>query len=209
MSAVEQRSPEWYAMRCGKLTGSRVDDILTKSRDKKGRGQTALGYQAQLISERLTGVVRDTYMSADMRWGIENEPAAREAYEFIHHPVMQIAFVDHPRIQMAGCSPDGLIREAKGQIQIKCLASHNHIAALLNGGAEDEHKNQVQWEIACCETEWSDFVAFDPRLPPHMQLYVKRVMRDDAHIKMLETEAQTFLDEVAETIIKLQQKYGA
>ena len=115
---TEQGSEEWKALRLGKATASRMADICATT--KTGWGASRANYAAQLIAERLTGAVADSYSNAAMEWGTACEPEARAVYSFSTDlPVTLIDFVPHPTIEMSGASPDGLVGD-DGLIEIKC-----------------------------------------------------------------------------------------
>lgn len=202
---LEQRSPEWFAIRCGKVTASRIADLMARTRN--GYSTSRANYRAQLVCERLTGAVEPSYCNAAMQWGIDTEPQARDAYQ-VHAlcTVEEIAFVNHPTIEMAGCSPDGLIGD-DGLCEIKCPITATHIDTLLSGGVADKYVKQIQFQLACTERQWCDFVSFDPRLPETMQLFVKRIERDDELIGEIETEIRSFLIEIEETVEQLRARY--
>ena len=105
---IEQGTPEWQQQRLGKVTASRVSDVI--ARTKTGWGASRVNYMAQLVAERLTGTAADSYSNAAMQWGTDNESYARSAYEFQYDvTVVASGFVDHPSIPMTGASPDGLV----------------------------------------------------------------------------------------------------
>lgn len=196
---MEQRSPEWYAARLGKLTASRIAEALATT--KTGWGASRANVRADLIVERLTGSPVDSYVNAAMQWGIDQEPAARAAYEFFRDcDVELVAFVDHPRIAMSGCSPDGYVGK-DGLVEFKCPLTAQHIDALLGEPIPDKYRKQMQWQMACTGRKWCDYASFDPRMPATMQLHVQRVQRDDKLIAKLEEDAELFLREV-ETICR-------
>ncbi len=201
-AAAEQGTAEWLAHRCGKVTGSRVADIMRKT--KTGISATRANYLAELVAERLTGVPAEHYKSAAIQWGTDCEPAARAAYEFeLSCEVEPIGFVRHPKIPDFGASPDGLVGRL-GQVEIKCPLTATHLAFLT--GAEkiaNDYIVQMQAGMACTGRAWCDFVSFDPRLPPDLQLVVQRVPRDDAFIAELEKSVLGFLDELAQMLAKL------
>jgi putative phage-type endonuclease len=115
-----------------------------------------------------------------MQWGTETEPQARNAYCFRHDTdVSECGFYDHPKIGMAGASPDGLIG-LDGLVEIKCPNSATHIQTLLGGSVPEKYRTQMLWQMACTDRAWCDFVSYDPRLPESMRLFVQRVERDDA-----------------------------
>jgi putative phage-type endonuclease len=202
---IEQGSPDWLALRCGKATASRIADIVRKT--KTGTSATRDRYMGQLIAERLTGAVADSYKSADMEWGTATEAEARIAYEFHHNvPVEPIDFVTHPTITMSGASPDGLIG-TDGLIEIKCPATHTHVATLLKRSIEPDYMIQMQWQMACTGRQWCDFASYDPRMPEHMRLWVHRVHRDAEHIAQLEDAVGAFLVELDDRVNELRAAY--
>lgn len=203
---MEQRTDEWFSARLGKVTASRVADVV--ARTKSGYGASRANYMAELICERLTGARGESYQNAAMVWGTEQEPVARAAYEAATGTlVVETGFVPHPTITMSGASPDGLVNDL-GQVEIKAPNSATHIDTLMTGVVPAKYITQMQWQMACTGRQWCDFVSFDPRLPENMQLFVKRVMRDDAQITMLESEVGLFLVELAEKVKALTDKYG-
>lgn len=203
---IEQGSPEWHAQRLGKVTASRVADLM--ARTKTGWGASRANYAAQLVCERLTGVAQDTYQNDAMRWGVENEPLARAAYEFrTDHTVQLVSFIDHPRIAMAGASPDGLIGDA-GLVEFKCPNTATHIDTLLNATVPSKYETQMQWQMACTGREWCDFVSFDPRLPEEMRMWRATVYRNQATISDLEREVEIFLAEIDDTLKRLRRDYA-
>lgn len=201
----EQGSIEWHAARCGKVTASCMADMTAKI--KTGYGASRANYMSRLLIERLTGVVAESYESPEMRWGKETEPTARAMYELMHSAsVATVGFVLHPEIEMAGASPDGLVGDV-GLIEIKCPTSANHVATLLAESVPEKYVKQMQFQMACCDRAWCDFVSFDPRMPGDMQLFVKRIARDEAMISELEGETRKFLAELAKMHADLVGKY--
>jgi putative phage-type endonuclease len=203
---VIQGSPEWFALRLGKVTASRVADVIAKTRT--GWGASRDNYAAELIAERLTGVVQETYQSPAMLWGTECEPQARAAYCFYRDVnVTEVGFVEHPTIEMVGASPDGLAGD-DGLVEIKCPNTATHIDTLLTHAVPAKYITQMQFQLACSERKWCDFVSFDPRMPERMRLFVKRIERDDTVIATLEREVITFLSEVETRLLGLEKLYG-
>lgn len=202
---MEQRSDDWFKIRCGRVTASRIADVM--ARTKTGWGASRANYKAQLICERLTGTVEPSYCNAAMQWGIDKEPEARRAYEFhIDRDVIETGFVIHPKIEMSGASPDGLVGD-KGMVELKCPIAATHLDTLLNGTMADKYVKQAMWQMACCEREWVDLVSYDPRLPESMRLFVQRIERDDALLAELEREVAAFLTEIDETVAQLRARY--
>ena len=203
MSEITQGSQEWFAQRVGKVTASRVSDIIAKT--KTGVSASRANYLAQLVAERLTGQAAETFKSGAMQHGTETEPQARMAYEAeTGLMVTEVAMIQHGTIEMAGASPDGLVGE-DGLVEIKCPNTSTHIATLMADKAPSQYIPQMQWQMACTGRAWCDFVSFDPRMPEDMQLFIKRVQRDNALIAEYEAEVVKFLAEVQETVDKLIQ----
>lgn len=203
---IVQGSPEWFAARLGKVTASKVADVVAKT--KSGWGASRANYMAALIAERLTQTPADSFSNAAMQWGTEQEPLARVAYEFFTgRDVEQVGFVDHPSIPMTGASPDGLVGE-DGLVEIKCPNTATHIDTLLDGKVPGKYVIQMQWQMACTGRQWCDFVSFDPRMPEEMRLWIQRVDRDGPHIELLEEDVTVFLSTLDEKITALQKLYA-
>lgn len=206
MTDFDQGSADWFAIRCGKVTASRVADVIAKT--KSGPSALRANYAAQLIAERLTGTVVESYSNAAMQWGTDNEPDARLAYEFrTDAEVVQVAFVEHPTIAMTGASPDGLVG-ADGLVEIKCPNTATHIETLLGQSITSKYETQMLWQMACTGRQWCDFASFDPRLPEEMRLFVRRLPRDDARIAELEAEVTAFLSEIDAKVAEMVRLYG-
>jgi len=202
-SVIKQGSIEWHQQRLGRVTASRVADVIAKT--KSGYSTSRDNYMAQLVCERMTGTVAESFSNAAMVHGTETEPLARAAYE-AHADVLvdEVAMINHPTIEAAGASPDGLVGDV-GQLEIKCPNTATHIDTLLSQTVPGKYNTQMQWQMACTGREWCDFVSFDPRLPTELQLFVKRVPRDAAYIAMLEEEVKKFLVELDGKIMKLNE----
>lgn len=205
MSDIIQGSAEWFAARCGKVTASRVADVIAKT--KSGWGASRANYAAQLVAERLTGDVAESYTNAAMAWGTEQEPLARNAYSFMQDvDVAEIGFVDHPAIDMAGASPDGLVGDT-GLVEIKCPNTATHIETLRGQSIPAKYETQMLWQMACTGRQWCDYVSFDPRMPESMRLFIKRLPRDAKRISELESLVSDFLAEVDATVADLRRLY--
>jgi putative phage-type endonuclease len=198
---IEQRSEAWFQSRMGKVTASRVADVVAKT--KSGYSASRANYMAQLVVERMTNKQAESYSNAAMEWGTEQEPLARAAYEAeVDVLVEEVGMIDHPTVEMSGASPDGLVGD-DGLVEIKCPTTATHIDTLMGEQAPKKYYDQMQWQMACTGRKWCDFVSFDPRMPEGLQLFVKRVERDDEYIAMLESEVATFLQEVSDKVNKL------
>jgi len=203
----EQHSDEWFAARLGKATASKIVDVMAKS---KRDGKPLAGrenYATDLLLERLTGNRIEYFTNTAMQWGTDTEPQARAAYSFLEgRPVEETGFVDHPTIAMSGASPDGLVGD-DGLVEIKCPNSSTHMATLEGAKIDRKYVLQMQWQMACCERQWCDFVSFDPRFPQPMQLHVRRVERDDELIAEIEAEVTAFLADIAEREARSRETY--
>jgi predicted phage-related endonuclease len=203
-----QGSDEWRAARCGWATGSRMGDMT--ARTKTGWGASRANYMAELLVERLTGVPTNGYASDAMKWGTDTEPEGRMEYQLLTgFDVRQIGFIPHPTIAMAGCSPDGLIGD-DGGVEIKCPNSATHIETLLGRPPRvpEKYEKQIQFNMACTNRQWWDYVSYDPRLPEPMRLFRKRVMRDQHQITYLEKCTVEFLSELAAKLAELEEIYN-
>jgi putative phage-type endonuclease len=206
MSEIIQGSPEWFAIRCGRVTASRVADVVAKT--KSGPSASRTNYMAELIAERLTGQPAERFSNAAMAWGTEKEPEARSTYEFYRGvAVKQVGFVVHPSIDQSGASPDGLVGD-DGLVEIKCPNTSTHLDTLLGQMVPSKYVNQIQWQLACTGRQYCDFVSYDPRLPEAMRLFIKRMPRDDKRIAELETEIGAFLLEITGKLSELNSLYG-
>jgi putative phage-type endonuclease len=200
---IEQGTPEWHQLRLGKVTASRVSDVLAKI--KTGESASRKNYRAELVVQRLTGLPSESFTNAAMEWGTATEPMARIAYEIAKEVLVeQVGFIEHPTIAMFGCSPDGLVHD--GMIEIKCPNSATHIEYLTDNKAPAKYINQMQCQMAVTGRKWCDFVSFDPRLPEDLQLFVVRVERDQKYIDSMEVEVVEFLTEVEGMVNQLKER---
>ena len=192
--AVEQGTPEWHQLRLGKVTASRVADIL--ARTKTGPSASRQNYLIELALQRTTGIIQESYSNAAMEWGTQTEPQARVAYEVnTNNFVDQVAFIDHPSIEWFGCSPDGLVSD-RGLVEIKCPNSTTHWEYFKFNRPPQKYVIQMQAQMAVTGRDWCDFISFDPRMPERSQLLIVRVDRDEAFIAEMEKQIKQFLSEV-------------
>ena len=206
---IEQRTEEWFQQRLGKVTASRISDVIAKT--KTGVSTSRQNYLVQLVSERITGKKGDSFVYQAMLDGIERESAARELYERTRGvSVTEVGFFDHPVIKNSGASPDGAVNAEEdgkyaGLIEIKCPIETTHTNTLMSKSVPSKYIPQMQWQLACTGAKWVDFVSYNPNFPEELQLFVARVDRDDTYTGELEAEVIKFLDEVEQTIIKLKE----
>lgn len=201
----QQGSHEWHQARCGMPTGSRCGDVIARKQNGDERAERR-DYRAEVVCEILTGQPYPRRVTWEMQWGLDHEADARIAYELTYGVmVATVGFVLHPEVDRFGASPDGLVGD-DGMIQIKCPTTATHLEWWRAGTVPLEHQPQMIAEMACTGRDWCDFVSFDPRMPEHLQLFVRRYHRDNKFIHMLEREVEHFNREVDDVLAGLPKK---
>lgn len=199
---VEQGTAAWMQLRCGKVTASRMADVMATI--KTGEAASRANYRAELVAQRLTGQLEAGFTNAAMVWGTETEPFARATYEIKYGVIVEeVGFVPHPTIMMSGASPDGLVG-SDGMIEIKCPNTATHIAFLLDGKIPLKYQLQMAWQMACCGRQWVDYASFDPRMPEYLRLKVVRYAATEAGIPAIEAAVRQFIAEVDSTVAALE-----
>ena len=200
-----QGSEAWFKSRLGSVTASRMSDVLAKG--KSGEAVTRAKYRMQLVAERITGLVAESFTSAAMEWGVEQEKFARIRYEAdTGYFVDEAEFCFHPTIKWLGASPDGIISGVNALIEIKCPNTQTHLEYRLDNKPPSKYVNQMQCQMWVTGADWCDFVSYDPRVPEHLQLFVSRLQRDNDLIAKMEIETIKFLGEVDDAINQLEKK---
>ena len=166
---------------------------------KSGESAYRRTYRHQLVTERLTGKQTEIYINQAMQHGIDTEDEARDFYVFKYADVEEVGFIDHPTIDMAGASPDGLVG-TDGLIEIKCRQPQNHTETLISHQIPSRYKLQMYWQMACTGRKWCDYVSYCPSFPESLKMVVIRLQWDDEQIKLLEDEVIKFLTEVEDTV---------
>jgi len=206
IESCEQGSEEWLSLRLGKITASRVKDVLTKGRGTSP-SKTAESYMMELIAEMLTGNSKPFFENDAMRWGTETEPQARAMYavnnDFVD--VKEVAFVEHN--EQIGISPDGLVGD-KGLLEIKCPNTTTQLKRALSDDYSSDYKAQIQMQLWVTEREWCDFLSFDPRLDCSAGYLQQRVMRDEEYIEEMKTKVYAFVEKMNGLIKQLTTKEG-
>jgi putative phage-type endonuclease len=201
---MEQRSDEWFQTRLGKVTASRISDVIAKT--KTGVSTSRYNYLIQLVSERLTGKKGDSvFINQAMQDGIDREEIARTLYSLKHGDVDEVGFIDHPSIAMSGASPDGALHGVNGGIEIKCPIETTHTNTLMTQSIPTKYIPQMQWQMACAGYDFVDFISYNPNFPDHLQLFVKRLDRDNGYIGQLEAEVSAFIAEIEQQVLKLKE----
>lgn len=195
---------QWRYDRLGKITASRVKDVMAKT--KSGYAASRTNYMMQLLCERLTGTWEEGYTSPAMLRGIEMEPLSISAYE-VHtgNLVVPSGLVLHPVHQDIGASPDGLVGD-DGLIECKNPNTAQHVACLQSGEPDKKYWWQMQSQMFCTGREWCDFVSFDDRLPDELQFFIARVERDEQAIDTMLDECLEFLGELEKLEIAMIEK---
>jgi putative phage-type endonuclease len=179
-----------------------MSDVLAKG--KSGEAVTREKYRMQIIAERITNSVADSFTSAAMEWGVEQEKFARIRYEAdTGYFVDEAEFCNHPTIKWLGASPDGVISGVNALIEIKCPNTQTHLKYRLDNKPPAAYINQMQCQMWVTGADWCDFVSYDPRVPEHLQLFVSRLHRDNALIVKMRIETVDFLSEVEDALNKL------
>ena len=200
-----QGSEAWFKSRLGSVTASRMSDVLAKG--KSGEAVTRAKYRMQLVAERITGQVADSFNNAAMQWGTDHEPLARIRYEAdTGYFVDEAEFCFHPTIKWLGASPDGIISGVNALIEIKCPNTQTHLGYRLDNKPPAAYINQMQCQMWVTGATYCDFVSYDPRVPEHLQLFISRLRRDDELIAKMEIETIKFLSEVDDAIKQLEKK---
>lgn len=202
---IEQGSPEWLALRLGKVTGSKVADMTKRNKD--GRfAASRKDYAFDLALERITGEPQGPDLS-NIKWvqdGKEREPEARELYAFLRDvSTKQIGFATHDAVAMFGASPDSLVGD-DGCLEIKCPKAKTHLEYILGKVAPEDYIPQMDAELACTGRAWCDFVSYHPAFPAQSKLFVVRYFRNNERIAELEREVVAFNAEVEEIVKQIQ-----
>ena len=214
ISKVIQGTDEWKAVKLGMVSASHIHEIMASGKGGKP-SITRDKYMVRLIKERLTGEWEDTFSSASMQRGTEEEDAARKRYEAeTLIPVEEVGFYRHATIEGFGCSPDGLAWNLPGLVEIKNRDSHNHIkrieAELSNHIAEAPDRTamlQTQGQMSCTDAKWCDYVHYDSRWPVQLQYHTLRIERSEPMIYEIERAVKVFLREM-EARIEMLLKRG-
>jgi len=202
---MQQGSPEWFAARIGKITASRVADVV--ARTKSGYAASRDNYMMELLCQRLIGKAEEGFTNAAMQRGAELEPVARGCYEALEGVMVEeVGLIDHPTIKHFAASPDGRI--GKIGLEIKCPNTKQHVEFLRTGKPDSRYQWQMCAQISCCGFDCVDFVSFDDRMPKELQCAKTRFMRDDVRIAEMEAEVKKFLAELdeLEDLMKLKMR---
>jgi len=190
-----QGSAEWFAVRGGSLTGSRMYEACAKTKAGKYYAARDALMMEKLI-ERLTGIPAEHYVNDAMIWGSATEAEAMAVYETNKGILVEeCAYFPHPTIPHSGATPDRLVG-ADGLIEAKCPTTRVHLDTILSGIIPEQHTFQMAWEIESAGRQWADFVSYDPRLPGNLSFFCIRYEPTEDFRAYLRAEAVKFLGEL-------------
>ena len=190
-----QGSDEWFKVRMGKITASKLSDLMKKTKYGESTYKTRL--RMELAIERITGKSTNTFMNQAMHDGVEREPDARTLFEAMTgKEVALCGSFDHPEIVNTSASPDGLLRGENATLELKCPTHVTHCRNILSETLDARYQHQVQWQIACTESDYAYFASYHPDFPPELRLKVVKVEKDDKLIAEIEEAVREFDIEV-------------
>jgi len=176
---VEQRSPEWFALRAGRPTSSEFSSVVTT---KGLRSESQSEYAKTLAGDKYAGFPVDSFGGNKYtKRGQILEPDAVLDYEFISgNTVHEVGFITDNLLRW-GSSTDGLIGD-DGLLEVKCLTGKHHIGAILYfdkfGRPPSTYIAQTQGELFVSERAWVDMFFYHPDLP---SLIIRQVKIPDFH----------------------------
>lgn len=191
----EQGTPEWFAARTGVITASRFKDACSVLKSGEP-AQASRDYAMELVFERLTNDMAPKVVNMAMTRGSDLEPQAADIYsEHFGVFLEKIGFVKHDTLPI-GCSPDRLV-DNDGLIEIKCPFDIKRVMQMWATKDASEYMHQIQGQLWLTGRRWCDLVVYDPRLAnARMDLFVKRVWRDEVFIANMEKQLVAFLEYV-------------
>jgi putative phage-type endonuclease len=194
MQQIDQRTAAWFEQRLGKVTASKIADVMAKT--KSGPSASRKNYMMTLLCQRLTGQVEEGFSSAAMQRGTDLEPIARSAYEVDKGVMVQeCGFMPCPMIEMAGASPDGLVGD-DGLTEIKCPNTAQHVEFLRTGKIDNGYQLQMMFQMMCTGRKWCDFVSYDDRMPEALQYKCQRLEYSETVAADIHAEVTAFLKEL-------------
>ncbi len=189
---VQQRTPEWFALRCGRITGTNFTTMANGT--KPGIEKLCL----EVATQRITGKADENgFTNGAMEHGISTEDRARSAYEIdrLEH-IKQVGFISLD--EYIGISPDGLVGEVGG-VEIKCPMAKTHFGYWLKKGtAWKAYRWQVQGFLFVTKREWIDFVSFCPDFEPEKRLLIERVFPDPESLEKLSNGMERCIKQINE-----------
>lgn len=191
----EQKSPEWFAARAGRVTSSNASDMLATI--QKGEAAARRNLRARLALERVTGksLERD-FQSQAMKDGIDREAEALAEYEVLTgNLVNRTGFLRHDTL-MAGASLDGSMDDFTGIVEAKSPIHATHLEYVRTGKVPLEYMRQITHQLWLTGAEWCDWFSFQADFPVSLRVKLVRVHRSDVDLKAYELALTLFLSEV-------------
>ena len=208
---VAQRSPEWFALRCGRVSGSQAQHLLTALKSKtESAGRRDL--RMLLAQERLSGLPDDgpTFVNADMQRGMDMEPEALVALEMtgvLPGAIRPVGYLTHDDLQ-AGYSPDGVAGPGFDTlVEVKCPRMSTHLAMFdAIGTVPDRYVGQLThalWLTGAASIHFGSYCPSFTRAP----LFHVEVTRTMVDLDGYDTLLRTFLDEVDILVARLDRQF--
>jgi exodeoxyribonuclease (lambda-induced) len=189
-SYAPQGTDEWLNARRGRITGSQFK--VTRDRLKNGEYTSkAKLYAMDTARERCGGKAADVYVNSAMRFGSEQEPLARVAYEDATGLLVEevgFAFTTDGKF---GASPDGLV-DHDGMVEIKTMVSSDTLFKAVVAGEHGEYIDQINGSMWLLGRKWCDLILWAPDLPAELRLTVRRIHRDDNAVDALVDDLMAF-----------------
>lgn len=173
---IVQGSPEWFAIRKGKMTASHAQEIANM-----GKGLDTYIYE--ILAEENSSGGEERFTNQHTERGVELEPMAREMFELEYKcQIEQVGFIEHNPV--SGCSPDGLVGE-DGGVEIKCHQNVAHFKLIVDGKKAIDSKYiwQIQMNLFVTGRKWWKYVAYNPNFAKSLVVF-DIVPDPDMHAKI-------------------------
>jgi len=196
---VEQRTPEWIEYRLGKITGTRLKEVLRSDN---------LPLIYEMIAEVVSKQIEEIPVNKSMQRGIDLEPVVRQLYQDKYNEIIEeVGFCLSDENDYLALSPDGFTLDRKGAIEIKCPSTKTHVKYILDDKIPTDYLPQVcMYFIVNTELEWLDFITYDDRFI-ELPMYVIRVTREELFDKIF--EFKTKIDKFTEKFEKYYSKLSS
>lgn len=184
----EQGSEGWLEARRGVITASRFKDCRDRLKNGDLSAKAKL-YAMDVARERVGGAAAGVYQNAAMRFGTEQEPIARSAYEALTGNLCEQAGFICTDDRLFGVSVDSLIDD-DGVWECKCLVSSDMVFTVLVDGDISSFIDQCNGAMWLLGRKWVDLTLWTPDLPH--KITVIRIDRNDDEIEKLEADLVSF-----------------
>jgi YqaJ-like viral recombinase domain len=177
---VEQNSEEWFNLRVGMVTTSNFAKFMANY--GKAFGDPAVKYAFKLAKEQITGEKADeeSFTNAFMDAGHEWEPVAKDAYENdTFNKVSNGGFCQSEKYKNVGGSPDGLILNDKGGIEIKSVIDWTQRTTIKRNSFDPAYRWQILGNIWLCDLDYLDFISYGYNYTEEKKLFIHRVTREE------------------------------